>query len=126
MHPQEPDRVRRDVDPAQAGRSVVALVLVPPRLKHFDLGGSETLVQRIAEADARRQDIGAVPARGALVAEQAVEQTHGLKEFKPVRLLDELLDQARIESPERGSHRTSSSPVLTETSTSCTKLFSCT
>src|SRR5690606_14271476 len=92
-----------------------------PRI--LQLGRRERQRQAVAEAHPPGNGIAAVV---ALAQAQLLHQPHRLEEPKAVRLGQQLLDQARVDSPLRGSHRTSSSPFRADTMTSRVKLLACT
>lgn len=52
-----------------------------------------------------------------LPCEQPFEHAHRLEEFEAVRLVEQRVDYARIDSPVRGLHRMISSPVRFDTTT---------
>ena len=62
----------------------------------------------------------------ALALEHLLKQAHRLEELEAVWFGQQLLGYARIDSPLRAGHRTISSPLSPDTSTSRVKLLACT
>src|SRR5690606_35883575 len=58
--------------------------------------------------------------------EQVLEDPHRLEESEAMRLLQQLLGYARIDSPLRGLHSTRTSPVVADRMLSWVKLLACT
>ncbi|KAG1167927.1 hypothetical protein G6F35_017580 [Rhizopus arrhizus] len=87
------------------------------------LGGRKPQRQRVAEAHAHRHRLAGLD---ALALEYLLKQAHRLEELEAVWFGQQLLGYARIDSPLRAGHRTISSPLSPDTSTSRVKLLACT
>lgn len=127
---QQPEERRRELDARQRARlerRVAPHVVLQRgagcvvRLRALDLARRKAERQRIAKADAPRDDL-ARPARRVarriVLREPGLEQPHRLKELEAMRLIEQPLDYARIDSPLRGLHRMISSPVRLDTTIS--------
>ena len=108
---------RGDLDPLGPGFILPGSARPADDVDALNLAGRKAEAQGVAEADALGHRVARLAPKGKLM------EAHELEELVALGGLLAVGDQASIESPLRGAHRISSSPVCPETSTNCVKLL---